>query len=121
MIQKMRGRAQIQAAMPEAQKAATRNGYKGDWRRTPLKTLFDKLYEELDEYYEAVLSGDPQRIREELGDVLWVAIMIADHDLMLVDLEVVNESLQKLWIRSAVDKAREWKDHAGRCLSSRKR
>jgi NTP pyrophosphatase (non-canonical NTP hydrolase) len=89
----VRGQAQIQQAMSEAQKAATRNGHKGDWRRLPLKALFDKLYEELDEYYEAVLSGDPQRILEELGDVIWTAIMIADHDLMLGDLEVVHESL----------------------------
>lgn len=89
----MRGRAQIQVAMPEAQKAAIRNGHKGDWRRAPLKALFDKLYEEFDEYYEAVLSGNTERVREEMGDVIWTAIMIADHDLMLGDLEVVHESL----------------------------
>lgn len=89
----MRGQAQIEVATLEAQKAAARNGHKGDWRRVPLKVLFDKLYEELDEYYTAVLLGDPQRIREELGDVIWTAAMIADHDLMLGDLEVVNEPL----------------------------
>lgn len=79
----MRGERLIEAAMREAQKAATRNAGKGDWRRWPLKRLFEKLEEEALEFEEAVLGGDPERIREELGDALWCAVMIADHDMML--------------------------------------
>lgn len=79
----MRGEHQIRAAAAEAQKAANRNDSKGDWRRVPLCNLFQKLYEEEDEFYEAVLSGDPEQVRAELGDVIWTATMIADHGLML--------------------------------------
>lgn len=76
----MRGEHAIKAAALEAQKAATRNKDKPDWRREPLRKLFDKLDEEVEEFHTAVLSGDLQRICEELGDLVWVAVMIADHD-----------------------------------------
>jgi NTP pyrophosphatase (non-canonical NTP hydrolase) len=79
----MRGEVQIEAAALEAKKAAERNAHKGDWRRSPLKNLVIKLEEEVDEYYNALVSGDVRQIREELGDVIWTATMIADHGLML--------------------------------------
>lgn len=79
----MRGEAAIQVAMREAQKAAIRNADKGDWRRWSIKRLFEKADEESLEFEQAVLSGDMERIREELGDLLWSYTMIADHDLAL--------------------------------------
>lgn len=75
----MRGEAQIKAAAAEAQKAATRNADKGDYHREPLCKLFDKLREEADELYAAILTGNAERIRAESGDVVWTATMIADH------------------------------------------
>jgi len=76
----VRGAHAIRAAAVEAQKAAVRNTGKPDWRREPLRKLFDKLDEEAQEFHEAVLSGDLERVCEELGDLVWVAVMIADHD-----------------------------------------
>lgn len=78
-----RGERQIEAAMREAQKAATRNADKGCWRRWSIKRLFEKLDEEVLEYEFAVLDGNPERIREELGDCIWTLTMIADHDMAL--------------------------------------
>lgn len=79
-----RGEAEIKAAMVQAQIAADRNAHKPDFRGVPLKVLFDKLHEEIDELYIAILSGNPQRILEEGGDVLWVVVMIMAHDAFLV-------------------------------------
>ncbi len=83
----MRGESAIKAAALEAQKAATRNAKKGDYHRIPLKVLFDLLEEETYEFYEAVLSGDKERICEELGDFLWTGTMIASHGGQLVGFE----------------------------------
>lgn len=73
----------IDTAMLAASEAASRNGHKGTWRRMPLGHLFAKLEEEAHEYALEAVSGDSERSRSELGDLVWVAIMIADHGLML--------------------------------------
>ena len=84
----LRGAAEIEAASSEARRAATRNAHKGDYHREPLCKLFDKLDEERDEFYEALLSGTRARIREELGDLVWTATMIADHGGQLLPSEL---------------------------------
>lgn len=73
----MRGAEEIRLAMLEAQKAADRNNTKPHYSREGLKALLDKVDEERDELREAILSGDKQRILEELGDFLWTGIMAA--------------------------------------------
>lgn len=47
-----------------------------DWRE--LKELWDKLAEEIGELQEAVSEG-PDRIRDELGDLLFMAVNLARH------------------------------------------
>ena len=92
----MRGKKPLKAAWVQAQIAADRNAHKPGWRQEPLRNLFEKLDEEVDEYHEAVMSGDLQRVREELGDLIWTATMIADHDAALGDWEPEDEpQLQK--------------------------
>lgn len=51
------------------QKRAARVGF--DW--TDPAPIFDKLQEETDEVRDAISSGDPDRIEDELGDLLFVA------------------------------------------------
>ena len=51
------------------QKRAARVGF--DW--TEADPIFDKLTEETDEVREAIETGDPDRIEDELGDLLFVA------------------------------------------------
>src|SRR3954451_20668605 len=46
---------------------AARVGF--DWRRT--EDVFDKLEEEIGEVQAAIRSGDPQKIHDELGDLLF--------------------------------------------------
>lgn len=89
----LRGERQLQAAFYQALKAAARNSDKGDWRRWSRWRLLIKLFEEVIEFCFAVLWGDPQRKREELGDVVWSAVMIADHDMALELEKVANYHL----------------------------
>jgi ATP diphosphatase len=51
------------------QKRAARVGF--DW--TDPAPIFDKLQEETDEVRDAISSGDPDRIEDELGDLIFVA------------------------------------------------
>ncbi|MEH6742919.1 nucleoside triphosphate pyrophosphohydrolase [Hyphomonas sp.] len=51
------------------QKRAARVGF--DW--TEADPIFDKLTEETDEVREAIETGDPDKIEDELGDLLFVA------------------------------------------------
>lgn len=67
----------------DAFRAAQRNAHKQDWRREPLKSLFEKLTEEVRELCLEVVAESDIRLAQEFGDVVWVAIMIADHGLML--------------------------------------
>jgi len=52
---------------------ASRVGF--DWRRT--EDVFEKLDEEVDELRDAVASGDPSHIHEEIGDLLFTIANIA--------------------------------------------
>ena len=52
---------------------ASRVGF--DWRRT--EDVFEKLDEEMGELREAVASGDPQHIHDEIGDLLFTIANIA--------------------------------------------
>jgi hypothetical protein len=73
----------IDIARYEAQRAANRNASKGGWHRTPVCQLCACLDREIDEYTRAIVYESRQRQREELGDVVWSATMIADHSLYL--------------------------------------
>lgn len=55
------------------QKRAARTGF--DWTETP--PIFDKLTEEVEEVKEAMASGDPDAIEDEIGDLLFVAANLA--------------------------------------------
>lgn len=76
----MRGEDPIVAAFFETQRAANRNGHKEHWRspEVPLYRLVLKLGEEVLELISALVRGDSEHVRAELGDVLWVLIMIVD-------------------------------------------
>jgi len=87
----VRGQQAIGAAAVEAQKAALRNAHKPDYRREPLRKLFDKLDEKAREFEQAVLSGDLEAVKSELGDLVWVAVMIADHDCALGEWTTARE------------------------------
>ena len=69
----------VPAALPALLKAsrltekAARVGF--DWRRTD--DVFDKLDEEIGELREAVKGGDPSRIEDEMGDLLFTIANIA--------------------------------------------
>jgi MazG family protein len=69
----------VPASMPALLKAsrltekAARVGF--DWRRT--EDVLEKLDEELAELREAVASGDPSNIHEEIGDLLFTIANIA--------------------------------------------
>ena len=56
------------------QLAAARLGF--DWRE--LQELWDKLAEEVGELQQAVAEG-PDRTRDELGDLLFMAVNLARH------------------------------------------
>ncbi|MGH8461416.1 MAG: MazG nucleotide pyrophosphohydrolase domain-containing protein [Stenotrophobium sp.] len=56
------------------QLAAARLGF--DWRETA--ELWDKLAEEIGELQEAMTEG-PERIRDELGDLLFMVVNLARH------------------------------------------
>lgn len=65
-------------ALMQAQKLqerASRHGF--DW--PDAEPVFQKLMEELDELDEARTSGDGAKIREELGDLLFVLVNLARH------------------------------------------
>jgi ATP diphosphatase len=57
------------------QKRAARHGF--DW--TEIAPVFDKVREELDELQEACAAGERAHIREEIGDLLFVAVNLARH------------------------------------------
>jgi ATP diphosphatase len=74
--------AGISRGMPEWQRAlklqqrASRVGF--DWPN--VDPVFDKLHEELDEVREEFVRGaDPERLADEIGDVLFVCVNLARH------------------------------------------
>lgn len=81
-------RISVKDALQEALKAAMRNESKGPWRGGDRDPLYLKLEEELQEYRAEALEGHSWRSREELGDLLWTAIILADHALLLEEVAV---------------------------------
>lgn len=57
------------------QKRAAQAGF--DW--SEIAPVLDKLKEEVQEFEEALASGDSQRMSDELGDVLFAAVNLARH------------------------------------------
>ena len=55
--------------------AARKVGY--DWDGP--EAVFDKLAEEVDELHEAFATGDKDKMKDELGDVLFVLVNLASH------------------------------------------
>jgi NTP pyrophosphatase (non-canonical NTP hydrolase) len=78
-----RGERQIDAAIPHAYAAALRNGHKKHWRMEQLRDLFENLHKECDELERAIVDENEERVLEEMGDVIWNAVMIVDHDRLL--------------------------------------
>ncbi|MBD0370488.1 MAG: nucleoside triphosphate pyrophosphohydrolase [Pyrinomonadaceae bacterium] len=71
-------------ALMEAHQLSTKAARVGfDWQK--VEDIFDKLHEELDELLEAIREhreseeADKERVREEVGDVLFAAVNIARH------------------------------------------
>ncbi len=72
------GVAQSLPALMQAEKLQSRAARHGfDWQDAA--PVFDKVLEELEEVREAFDSGDGQHIREEIGDLLFVAVNLARH------------------------------------------
>ena len=72
------GVAQCLPALMQAEKMQSRAAQHGfDWQ--DVEPVFDKVLEELDEVREAFESGDAAHIREEIGDLLFVAVNLARH------------------------------------------
>jgi nucleoside triphosphate diphosphatase len=57
------------------QKRAARKGF--DWKN--IIPVFDKVYEEIAEFEEAVKQGDPTHIEDEVGDILFAVVNLARH------------------------------------------
>jgi MazG family protein len=65
-------------ALMQAQKLQQRVSRHGfDWPETA--AIFDKVEEELDELRQACTEADPGKIREEIGDLLFVVVNLARH------------------------------------------
>jgi ATP diphosphatase len=63
-------------ALMEAQKLQQRAGRYGfDW--PAVEPVFDKVDEELAELREARITGDPEKIKEEVGDLLFAVVNLA--------------------------------------------
>jgi ATP diphosphatase len=67
-----RGMAELQRAN-KLQKRAARCGF--DWQSTG--PVFEKLDEETAELLEAIQTGEPERVEDELGDLLFVVTNLA--------------------------------------------
>lgn len=50
-------------------------GFGFDW--TEIDSVYDKLYEEIDEVKEAANSGDNKKVEEEFGDLLFAAVNLS--------------------------------------------
>lgn len=60
-------------ALRRAQRVSERAAHNGfEWK--DINSVFDKLFEEIDEFREAVKNKDERGIREELGDLLFVLV-----------------------------------------------
>lgn len=65
-------------ALSRSQKLAARAARVGfDWTRP--EEVMGKVEEELQEFKDSVAEGDPRKIREELGDLLFVIVNAARH------------------------------------------
>jgi XTP/dITP diphosphohydrolase/tetrapyrrole methylase family protein/MazG family protein/ATP diphosphatase len=73
----------LPAAMPPLAKAFRIQGKAAhvgfDWPAGDLAPLYDKVEEELLELKEAIGEGDPARVEEEFGDLLFAAVNMARH------------------------------------------
>jgi len=71
--------ANIPSSMPALLRAyvmtkrAAKVGF--DWQR--IEDVYDKMYEEIAELKAAEAGGDPERVREEVGDLLFTIVNIA--------------------------------------------
>jgi len=74
-------------------KKAARTGF--DWDDTA--GIIDKMREETDEIQHALKSGDPSKIEEELGDLLFAAVNLARF--LHVDPEIALKSANAKFVR----------------------
>lgn len=94
-------------AMERARKLQKRVAQVGfDW--TEIAPVLEKLKEEVAEFEEALANGDPERMSDELGDVLFAAINLARH--ANIEPEVALRSTNRRfetrfkWIETALSK-----------------
>ena len=94
-------------AMERARKLQKRAAQVGfDW--TEIAPVLEKLKEEVAEFEEALANGDPERMSDELGDVLFAAINLARH--ANIEPEVALRSTNRRfetrfkWIETALSK-----------------
>ncbi|MEX0962544.1 MAG: nucleoside triphosphate pyrophosphohydrolase [Pseudohongiellaceae bacterium] len=84
------------------QKRAAQSGF--DW--TQIGPVLDKLKEEVQEFEEALASGESARMSDELGDVLFAAVNLARHSDIEpeVALRSANRRFEKRfqWIEAAL-------------------
>jgi nucleoside triphosphate diphosphatase len=84
------------------QKRAAQAGF--DWAE--IGPVLEKLKEEVGEFEEALASGDPERMSDELGDVLFAAVNLARHS--AIEPEVALRSANRRfemrfkWIENAL-------------------
>ncbi len=92
----LNGIAKIFPALVEAEKIQNRVANHGfDW--PDVEPVFDKVLEELAEVQEAVDLSDQQKIIEEVGDLLFVAVNLARH--LKVDAELALKDSNRKFTR----------------------
>lgn len=99
----------------QIQERAAKVGF--DWPAGEVSPLLEKIDEELGELEEARKEGDPARVREEVGDLLFAAVNLARH--LGVDAEFsLQETNRKFtrrfgFIEKTVDRgSRGWSEYS---------
>lgn len=82
------------------EKLRSKDGCPWDKEQT-MKTLMDKVIEEVNELKEAIDKKDNENIKEEIGDIFWSLILIIDiaKEKKLFDVKDVLEEVRKKIIR----------------------
>lgn len=85
----------------QVQSRVARVGF--DWNAA--QDVVDKIAEELDEVREALTEGDPDKIREEIGDLLFAVVNLSRFQKMNAE-ELLGETIKKFTRRFQVVEAR---------------
>jgi MazG family protein len=85
----------------QVQSRVARVGF--DWNAA--QDVVDKIAEELDEVREALAEGDPDKIREEIGDLLFAVVNLSRFQKMNAE-ELLGETIKKFTRRFQVVEAK---------------